>query len=72
MGSRQFRQRRCRRLGLGAAEADTLILSEAFARITVCEDYVEAPDCSIGIAAAEVVAALRKRPASTLPAHHIS
>jgi hypothetical protein len=49
------------------ADADTSILQEAFSRVTDCEDYLEAPDCSIGIAAAEVVAALRKRPAPKLP-----
>ena len=50
------------------AEApDTGILEEAFSTVTDCEDYLEAPDCSIGIAAAEVVAALRKRPPAKLP-----
>jgi Domain of unknown function (DUF4259) len=49
------------------AEAETSILEEVFSRVTDCEDYLEAPDCSIGIAAAEVVAALRKRPATKLP-----
>ncbi len=46
---------------------DTSILTEAFSRVTDAEGYLEAPDCSIGIAAAEVVAALRKRPSSKLP-----
>jgi hypothetical protein len=49
------------------AEGDTSILEEAFSRATDCEDYLEAPDCYIGIAAAEVVAALRKHPAANLP-----
>ncbi|MDB6133717.1 MAG: hypothetical protein JWM59_1960 [Verrucomicrobiales bacterium] len=50
------------------AEADdTSILEEAFSRITDDEDYVEAPDCSIAIAAAEVVAALCQHPAAELP-----
>jgi len=46
---------------------DTSILEEAFSRIIDCDGYLEAPDCSIGIAAAEVVAALSQRPAGTLP-----
>lgn len=46
---------------------DTSILLKAFSRVIDADDYVEAPDCSAGIAAAEVVAALRERPASKLP-----
>jgi len=46
---------------------DTAILEEAFSVITDTDEYLEAPDCSIAIAAAEVVAAMRKRPASELP-----
>ena len=46
---------------------DTAILEGAFSRVVDAEDYLEAPDCSVGIAAAEVVAALRQRPASELP-----
>lgn len=49
------------------AGADTSLLEAAFSRVTDGEDYLEAPDCSIAIAAAEVVAALRKRPAAELP-----
>jgi len=49
------------------AEADTSILEEAFSRVAECEDYLEATDCVIAIAAAEVVAALRKRPSAELP-----
>lgn len=50
------------------AEAeDTSILVEAFSRVNHCDGYLEAPDCSVGIAAAEVVAALRGHPASNLP-----
>ena len=50
------------------AEAeDTSILEEAFSRVTDADGYLEAPDCSIGIAAAEVVAALRQRPATKPP-----
>lgn len=46
---------------------DISILAEAFSRVTQCQGYLEAPDCSISIAAAEVVAALRKCPAVELP-----
>ena len=49
------------------AEADISVLEKAFSRVSDCDDYLEAPDCSIGVAAAEVVAALRKRPAAKLP-----
>ncbi len=50
------------------AEAeDTSILEEAFSRVTDPDCYLDAPDCSIGIAAAEVVAALRQRPAAKPP-----
>lgn len=50
-----------------ADAGDVSILAEAFSRVNDCSGYLEAPDCSIGIAAAEVVAALRSRPASQLP-----
>lgn len=40
---------------------DTSVLEEAFSRIIECDGYLEAPDCSVAIAAAEVVAALRQR-----------
>jgi hypothetical protein len=46
---------------------DTSILEKALSRVTDSYGYLEAPDCSIGIAAAEVVAALRKQPASKVP-----
>jgi Domain of unknown function (DUF4259) len=50
------------------AEAeDTSILEDAFSRVTECDDYLKASACCTGIAAAEVVAALRKRPALKLP-----
>ena len=50
------------------AEAeDTSILDQAFSIINDTDGYIEAPDCSIALAAAEVVAALRGRPASELP-----
>ena len=47
--------------------ADTSILEKAFSHITDADGYLEAPDCSIGIAAAEVVAALRHRPTTKPP-----
>lgn len=44
------------------------VISEAFASVLVNPgDYLEAPDCSIGLAAAEVVAALNGRPSADLP-----
>ena len=46
---------------------DTAVLEEVFSVVTDNEDFLEAPDCSIAIAAAEVVAAMRKRPAAKLP-----
>ncbi len=36
------------------AEADTSILEEAFSRVAECEDYLEATDCVVAIAAAEL------------------
>ena len=48
-------------------EADISILEEALSRVIECEDYIEAPDCTIGVAAAEVVAALDNRSAPQLP-----
>jgi hypothetical protein len=50
-----------------AETEDTSILEDAFSRVTDADAYSEAHDCSIAIAAAEVVAALRQRPASNLP-----
>jgi hypothetical protein len=48
--------------------ADTAILDEAFSQVTDRgEECLEAPDCSVAIAAAEVVAALRGRRAAELP-----
>src|ERR1700743_3769029 len=46
---------------------DTAVLEEVFSIVTENEDFLEAPDCSIAIAAAEVVAAVRKRAAAKLP-----
>ena len=45
----------------------TAVLEEVFSIVTENEDFLEAPDCSIAIAAAEVVAAMRKRAAAKLP-----
>jgi uncharacterized protein DUF4259 len=52
--------------GLAEAE-DTAILQQTFSLVTDADGYLEAPDCSSAIAAAEVVAALRQRPGSDLP-----
>lgn len=41
---------------------DTIVLEEAFSRVIECDGYLEAPDCSVAIAASEVVAAMRNRP----------
>jgi len=46
---------------------DVVILEEAFSAIIDNEDDLEAPDCSVAVAAAEVVAALRQHPANNLP-----
>ena len=46
---------------------DLSILEKAFSRVIECEGDVEAPDCSVAIAAAEVVAALRQRPCVAPP-----
>jgi hypothetical protein len=42
-------------------------VKSAFDMVLSGEDYVEAPECSAAIAAAEVVAALLGRPAADLP-----
>jgi hypothetical protein len=50
------------------AEAeDTSILEKAFLRVSEANDYLEAPDCSVAIAAAEVVAVLHQRPSAKVP-----
>ncbi|HKQ39367.1 MAG TPA: DUF4259 domain-containing protein [Verrucomicrobiae bacterium] len=46
---------------------DTSILEKAFSRVLEADGLLEAPDCTIGLAAAEVVAALRQCPAPKLP-----
>jgi hypothetical protein len=43
-------------------------ISEAFETVLAADDYVEAPEASMGLAAAEVVAALLGKPAAALPA----
>ena len=49
-------------------QADDLsVLEEAFSRVIECKGDLEAPDCSVAIAAAEVVAALRQRPCAAPP-----
>ena len=52
-------------LDLGSDERAEL--EEAFDAVLVENDYLEAPECSVGLAAAEVVAALRGQPAEELP-----
>jgi hypothetical protein len=42
-------------------------ISEAFEVVLEADDYLEAPEASMGIAAAEVVAALLGKPAGKLP-----
>lgn len=50
------------------ADADgTGPVAEAFERVLEADDYLEAPDAAMGLAAAEVVAALLGRPAANLP-----
>jgi hypothetical protein len=51
---------------LEAAE-DTEPISEAFEAVLEADDYLEAPEASMGVAAAEVVAALLEKPAARLP-----
>jgi len=42
-------------------------IAKAFAAVLEADDYLEAPEASIGLAAAEVVAALLGKPAAKLP-----
>jgi len=46
---------------------DTTVLREAFSAVTERDDYLELPESSVAVAAAEVVAALRGRPVPGLP-----
>ena len=48
--------------------ADTSVIADALHRVTnIGDEYLEAPDCSSAIAAAEVIAALRGHPVSDFP-----
>jgi hypothetical protein len=47
--------------------ADATPILEAFSAVIECEDYLEVDEASAALAAAEVVAALRQQPSSTLP-----
>lgn len=49
--------------------ADVTPIIEAFSAVIECDDYLEADEASAGLAAAEIVAALRQRPSSSLPEH---
>lgn len=46
---------------------DVTILEDAFGAVTNADEYLESLECSEAIAAAEVVAAMRKRPCPKLP-----
>jgi hypothetical protein len=46
---------------------DVTILEDAFGAVTTADEYLESPECSEAIAAAEVVAAMRKRPCAKPP-----
>jgi hypothetical protein len=43
------------------------LLASTFRKIDARAKYIEAPDCSLAVAAAEVVAAARGHPATTMP-----
>jgi hypothetical protein len=43
------------------------ILEKAFSVVTDEKEYLEAPDCSVALAAAETIAAMRGKPANNLP-----
>lgn len=48
--------------------ADTSVISAALQDVLgKGDDYLEVPECSVGIAAAEVIAALSENPAAKLP-----
>lgn len=49
------------------AEADAALLSSVLSQVLQNTGYLEAPDCAMAVAAAEVVAALHNRPAANLP-----
>ena len=46
---------------------DTFILEDTLSQVIDGDDYIEAPECCCAIAAAEVVAALLRRPVDNLP-----
>lgn len=50
-----------------ADAGDVSFLVRALSRVNDNEGYLEAPDCCLAIAAAEVVAAVRGRPAAGVP-----
>ena len=48
--------------------SDTSVIAEALRKVTeIGDEYLEAPDCSSAIAAAEVLAALRGHPVAKFP-----
>lgn len=54
-------------------QADDLsVLDAAFSSVDPNSKYVEAPECSMALAAAEVVAAARGQPAKDLPAEAVA
>jgi hypothetical protein len=46
---------------------DASVLATALSAVNPKSDYVQAPDCSVALAAAEVVAAAHGQPSKTLP-----
>lgn len=50
-----------------ASAQDTTPLREAFTQVIQCDGYLELPEASAAIAAAEVVSTLQGRPADNLP-----
>lgn len=50
-------------------EPDKELISDALSAVADgdADEYLEAPDCSVGLAAAELVAALKGAPASDMP-----
>lgn len=56
-------------VGLLEDAAGVSVIVEALSHVTdEADEYIEAPECSMAIAAAEVVAALNGRPSDSLPA----
>ena len=52
--------------------SDVSALMDAFAPILNSDEYIEAPECSVALASAELVAALRKKPSNDLPEEAIN